>query len=261
MQSLQPKKPDLLIVCATELEMAYFLKSCPCESKKNTKTQNKIFSGKLYINEKKHQTYDLLITGPGVFNTVHALTAYLERKTPLLILQTGIAGVFKQTGLHIGDIAIAKQERYIHTGVLSQEQNASLKALPFNLISNCALTKKGIYSFDQNLINFYYNLLLNKFSKKSLKKKVCVVKNDFITTSLLTSSFAQAQKRYFLFSCPVMESMEGAASAHVAMLYNIPILEIRAASNFTGEKDKSKWDIDKSARQLKKICELVLLKE
>ena len=58
-----------------------------------------------------------------------------------------------------------------------------------------------------------------------------------------------------------MESMEGAASAHVAMLYNIPILEIRAASNFTGEKDKSKWDIDKSARQLKKICELVLLKE
>lgn len=36
------------------------------------------------------------------------------------------------------------------------------------------------------------------------------------------------------------EAMEGAAFAHIARLYKIPMVEIRAASNFVGERDKAK---------------------
>ncbi len=44
--------------------------------------------------------------------------------------------------------------------------------------------------------------------------------------------------------------MEGAACSHIAALYDIPVIEIRSASNFVGERDKSKWDIDLAIKHL-----------
>jgi futalosine hydrolase len=54
-----------------------------------------------------------------------------------------------------------------------------------------------------------------------------------------------------------MEAMEGAASAHVAALYHIPMVEVRSASNFVGERDKSKWDLDLAIERLGMVCSLV----
>nr|NJM04330.1 hypothetical protein [Desulfobacula sp.] len=104
--------PDLLILCATLAEMSYFLSAHPPKAERVTRTGPRIFSGRL--NDK---AYDLMITGPGVFNAAHALTVYLEQASPALVLQTGIAGVFRETGLDIGDVAVASSEHYIHTGI------------------------------------------------------------------------------------------------------------------------------------------------
>jgi futalosine hydrolase len=38
------------------------------------------------------------------------------------------------------------------------------------------------------------------------------------------------------------------------LLYDIPIIEVRSASNYVGERDKSKWDIDLAAKQLGWVC-------
>ena len=54
-----------------------------------------------------------------------------------------------------------------------------------------------------------------------------------------------------------MEAMEGAASAHVASLYKVPMIEIRVASNFVGERDKTKWDMEKAAKHLVMACALI----
>ncbi len=132
--------PDILIICATDFEVSYFLKLCPCKLTRSTKTGLKIFSGKTCkktYDQKASKTYDLIITGIGILNTAHALTAYLEHSSPALILQTGIAGVFKQTGLNIGDIAIATQEQYIHTKIQK------------NHIVKDPLQLSRIYSFEQ----------------------------------------------------------------------------------------------------------------
>jgi futalosine hydrolase len=230
--------PDFLILCATLPEISHFLTICPGESKRLSKTGLEIISGKIH-----HKTYDLMITGPGVFNAAHALTVYLEQTSPFLILQTGIAGVFKASGLKIGDVAIATREHYIHTGIQSDclENNP----LPFDLIDKNPLSREGIYPFERERVDHYHEIL----SHALLKNKITITKGSFITVSSITSSFKQASQLYLLFS-PVMESMEGAACSHISALYDIPVIEVRSASNFVGERDKSKWDIDRAAKQL-----------
>lgn len=229
---------DLLIVCATHTESAPFLARYPGES--STFGQTGLAASKGKIGEK---TYDLLITGPGSFNAAHALTAYLEDSTPELIVQTGIAGVFKETGFKIGDLAVATREQYIHTGI----ETGSIRNQPllFDLIENKPGTREGVYPFDYALVNKVYWAV----SQEAENHDIGLGKGLFLTVSSITSSFETATRIYEEFS-PVMEAMEGAASAHVASLYDVPMIEIRAASNYVGEKDRSKWDIDLAAEQL-----------
>lgn len=234
--------PDLLIVCATQGEISHFLTLCPSESKQVTRTGLTILSGKVH-----GKTYDLMITGAGVFNAAHALTVYLEQSFPALILQAGIAGVFKQTGLHIGDVAVATQEHYIHTGV----QTGALEnaPLPFDLLEAAPLSRKGIYEFEPETVDHTHDILSRAFSMTRTR----IIKGSFITVSTITSSMSRARQLYSVFS-PVMEAMEGAACVHIAALYGIPVVEVRTASNFVGERDKGKWDIDLAAKQLGVVC-------
>jgi futalosine hydrolase len=107
-------------------------------------------------------------------------------------------------------------------------------------------TRKGRYEFDPALVDRFYEHLSPILSKKS----ILVAKGRFITVSAITSSQIMASRIYSAFSSPLMEAMEGAAAAHIAALYKIPIIEIRAASNFVGERDKTKWEINKAVRHI-----------
>ncbi len=234
--------PDLLIACATSHEMAPFLKKYPAKTTSVTRTGLRLFFGHIHS-----KTYQLVLTGPGVFNTVHALTACLEQETPGLILQTGIAGAFLQSGLGIGDIAVAVQERYVHTGVTKGALEIS--PLPFDLIEGYPSTRQGVYPLDKKLTQACYDQICQTFQSQRIK----ISEGDFITVSAITASKDLADQIHQGFS-PVMEAMEGAASAHVAQMYRIPFIEARAASNRVGERDKLKWDIKKAAEQIVKIC-------
>jgi futalosine hydrolase len=229
-------KTDLLILCATLPEVNSFLSVFPPDSKRMFKGGAFLFSGK-----KGDQSYDLLISGPGVFNTAYALTVYLEHLSCSMILQTGIAGVFKQSGLCVGDMAVASGEQYIHTGV--RTDLIMNKPLPFDLIDSVVSTREGRYVFDPETVNRFYDHLHSYFADGHTQ----VAKGAFITVSAISGSQEVASQLYSAFS-PVMENMEGAAAAHIAALYKIPLIEIRAASNFVGERDKTKWDIDKAVK-------------
>ncbi len=237
--------PDLLILCATVHEVSIFLNRYPAESEIKSRSGRITFSGKI-----DQKAYDLLLTGAGVFNAVHALTAYLEHKSPQLILQTGIAGIFPLSGFSIGDVVVATQEHYIHTGVQSDSVNPA--PLPFDLIQDHPSTRKGIYQFDEKRVDQCYKKMVSAF-RDNLNK---AGKGDFITVSTITGSKESAANLYASLS-PIMEAMEGAASAHIALLYDIPFVEVRSASNFVGERDKSKWDIKMAAEQIPKICSAI----
>jgi len=232
-----------LILCATRFELARFLDQCTGLVRRKTPPGLTLYSGIL-----DHIPFDCMISGPGVFNTVHGLTVYLEGSRPSLVLDTGIAGVFPCSGLVCSDIGIAVQEQYIHTGVGCNTPDFS--PLPFDLIENRPLTRQGIYPVDSGLLDIYHGLLTRNVP-------AAVVRGNFITVSSITASPNQAQKIYNRFS-PVMEAMEGAAALHVAGLYDVPIIEIRAASNFVGERNRDKWDFPLACERVRQICELVI---
>lgn len=58
----------------------------------------------------------------------------------------------------------------------------------------------------------------------------------------------------------VIESMEGAALHYVALMESVPFLQIRAVSNYIGERDKSKWLLQKAIGNLNQQLERLLKK-
>lgn len=203
----------------------------------------------------RSNTFGIVITGPGVFNTVHALTAVLEnpdlKLKPGLILQTGIAGVFKESGYGIGDIAVALREHYVHTGVGWEPFRN--KPLPFDLSAFFPESRSGVYPMDQPSADAVYGRLSRACSGTAFK----IARDRFITVSTITATFDAASQIYMNYQ-PVMESMEGAASVHVATLYGLPVVQVRAASNYTGERDKSNWNIELAVERVGWACKRIL---
>jgi futalosine hydrolase len=225
-------KNDILLVSATKEEISALLNISDIKSETTTDSNKTIISAEI-----DRIGYDILITGPSVINASHALTIALERHRPKIIIQTGYAGVFKESNLKIGDISIATEERYIHTGVESHSSYMIPADLPFELIENAPGTKSGVYRFNKEYTDSAYQILL----ENCLAKRYSIAKGTVLTVSTITATQETATHLSKAFS-PLMEAMEGAASAHIAALYNLPFLEIRSGSNYVGERDKTKWN-------------------
>ena len=281
---------QVLILCATRLEMAAFLGRQPAGFTGRSDKGLRLFSS-------PDQSWDLVISGPGVFNTARSLTACLERFQPEYILHTGIAGKFDSFGLNLGDAAVAVTDTYIHTGVdrcwsgtgrpvdtdseIMQSRSdhtafkipkghpenlnpmsapaplsgaygyqIPLEPLPFDLIAGQAITRQGVYVLDPDMAESCRALLARSLGCR-------VIQGPFVTVSAITGSYEKAAALSQVFS-PVMESMEGAAAAHVAALYQVPMVEVRAASNRVGERNKTRWDIQTAVHTVADICETVL---
>ncbi len=175
----------------------------------------------------------ILITWPGIVNTVQALSAAIEDSRPSLIIQTGCAGAFKETGLKPGDIGIATEEIDIHLGIEPENENRPLNDLPFLLMKCHDFDIKNRYPVDHKLVDSAFKILKDLFIVK---------KGLFITSSTITATDKRAEHLYKQFG-PCMENMEGSGAAHVALYYNIPFLEIRSASNIAGKRDINLWNL------------------
>ncbi|MGC2424152.1 MAG: futalosine hydrolase [Nitrospirota bacterium] len=189
---------------------------------------------------------DVLVSGMGQVNAAHALTAYFERHNPLPehVIMGGSAGAFKGSGLHIGDVCFATEEIYADTGVNSPEGFSGLEATGIPLAEI-----KGAK---------YYN----RFPVRGLSDKIDnamflfrISSGPFATVSAVTGTEAAAagmEKRWGA----VCENMEGAAAAHVSLLYGVPFAEVRGISNMVEDRDRSRWDIKTACAN----CALIIKK-
>jgi futalosine hydrolase len=57
---------------------------------------------------------------------------------------------------------------------------------------------------------------------------------------------------------PDVESMEGAAAHYVCLMENIPFIQVRAVSNFAGERDKNKWKMQEAIAALNSTLKKML---
>lgn len=193
------------------------------------------------------------ITGIGSVNTASRLTRFIERVEPDLVIQAGIAGTFRDSGLGIGDVAVADREVYIHAGVENPVSSYPLDPLPFPLVEDQKETCRGVFHPDPDFSETAQKSAETAFSDTGVKVK----KGLFITVSTITASHETERLLYNRFA-PLAESMEGAAAAQTANLYGIPFVEIRAVSNFVGIRDKSRWNIPKACRNACSACAEVI---
>lgn len=225
------KNLDVLITASVDGELAQLVTALSSISKQRVGGRT-FFTGTLSGSH-----VGVLITGPGMINAAQAMTAVLEQIKPDLIIHTGCAGAYDQSGLVIGDVGIALSDTDIHTGIES-ENLVCPDPLPFPLFDSAWGSVTSVYPLNQALGAKAKALLSTAFEKQNVR----VACGAFITVSTITATEQRAQSLQMAYE-PIMESMEGSASAHIARLYQIPFLEIRSVSNRVGKRDKSLWNL------------------
>ncbi len=181
-------------------------------------------------------------TGVGILATAVALMKIISKEKPDLIIQMGIAGSFNSATAPLGKIVFVKNET----------------------IGDLGVTEKGQWSdiFDLNLMKkskppFVNKLLPNPFVKQYNLLKLPVV--HAVTVNQITTNKKHIEQLILKYN-PVIESMEGASLHYVCTDANIAFLQIRAISNYVGERNKAKWQIKEAIENLNK-CVILLLEK
>lgn len=176
---------------------------------------------------------DMLVTGVGMLATAWQLSRYISIKRPELIIHAGIAGCFNR------DTPLCK--------VFTVETE---------LIADLGVHEHGVWKdvFDMGLGKasaFPFSRKELRNPHKELLKKIKLPRVRAITVNTISSGKKQVAERQLHYR-PLLESMEGAALHYVALLENIPFVQLRSVSNYAGERNKKHWRIAESVEALNK---------
>ncbi len=178
----------------------------------------------LYTGESARLKVYFHQSGVGMLATAVSLMRLVWEEKPDLVIQAGIAGCFDRS-IPLGKVVIIKEESLGDMGV---EEDGKWKDL-FDL----KLEKSSYPPFERRKLP---NPWLSKYNLLTLPEVNAVTVNQVSTG---TDRIQQVVKKYN----PVTESMEGAALHYICREANIPFLQIRAISNYVGERDKRHWKI------------------
>ncbi|MGQ0738565.1 MAG: futalosine hydrolase [Bacteroidota bacterium] len=195
----------ILIISATAKELDTFL---------NQYRQGKSWKG---------YEIDLLVTGVGLTATSSNLTRQIHLKRPGLIIQAGTGGCFDRA-VPLGSVVAVKQDRIADEGAIEAKQ---LKTV-FDL---------GLRG--RNTFPYAGGWLMNRSTEMS---KIKLKKVKAISVNCISSSKEMIRLHRDRYH-PVLESMEGAALHYVCLMERVPFIQIRAISNYIGERNKNKWKL------------------
>jgi len=165
-----------------------------------------------------------LRTGVGAVNAAHALTRFLEREGALAVVVCGVGGAYPGAGLAIGDVVSAEEECYGDLGADSPEGFLDMKALGLPVVDGPA--------------PLHNSLPMQLFPVARRAR--------FVTVNTCTGRLDVARSLAARTGGAV-ESMEGAAIAHVAHLHGVPAGEVRGISNLAGDRDRRAWRLREAA--------------
>ena len=174
---------------------------------------------------------DVLVTGIGLTAATYSLTKHFSLRRPDLVIQAGVAGCF-DTRLPLGAVVAIKQDTIADESVVELERLKTLFDLRL-VPQNATPYKKG----------WLVNPDAGLFRRSRLKGVKGISVNQISTDKKMIRFY----RSHF---DPVTESMEGAALHYVCLRENIPFLQIRSISNYIGERNKKKWNMQDSIRNL-----------
>lgn len=178
-----------------------------------------------------------LVSGWGILNSALALSQALIEYAPLAVVNVGICGAYAADSLRLGDALWIGQDTLADLGAFDGAQFLSPADLgwPVSYQWNCKAPDE-----------------LKTWTQAELKS-LQTLKGPFkgATVQSCTGSHQRSlemQGRGF-----ELESMEGAALAACASKNGIPIVQIRAISNYAGPRDFSQWKITEALASLRKV--------
>ena len=179
----------------------------------------------------------LVETGIGAVNTAHALTCVLQARRPDVVLQMGVGGAYPGAGLALGDLALASAEIYGDLGVRTGDGWYSAEFIGIPVVER-GRAYFNSFPVDRKLMERAREVLQGGWSEPAPALRV----GPFVTVQECSGLAEMGQERGERFDA-VCENMEGAAAAHVCLLYGVSFVELRSISNQVEDRRTDKWDL------------------
>jgi futalosine hydrolase len=184
---------------------------------------------------------EVVVTGIGSAITAYGLSKKISQRRPDIIIQAGIGGSFREE-LPPGSACFVDEEVLADLGAIDGGGFADI----FDL---------GLA--DSNDEPFRNRVLPNPYAEKWKAFGLPFVRGA--TINCISSTPVQAQMIARKYD-PAVESMEGAALHYVCLMESVPFIQLRAVSNFAGERDKRNWKLQEAIGVLnEKVREMLLL--
>ncbi|RYD53050.1 MAG: futalosine hydrolase [Sphingobacteriales bacterium] len=174
------------------------------------------------------------ITGVGVCAATFALTRALLSDTYDAVILAGIAGSFDRS-LVLGTVVQVTGDRFGDLGVEDNGQFIDLVQLGF------ATADKLVPE-----------TIVPDMALPDLPKR------NAITVHTATGTTATAAHRLHTYG-PVLETMEGAAIHYVCRQLQMPLLHLRAVSNYAEARNRPAWNIGGALKNLNEVLKELLL--
>ena len=170
-------------------------------------------------------------SGIGMLASSISLMKMFTQETPTLIIQVGIAGCFDRK-IPLGKVFAVNNDFAGDIGVMENKVWKDLFDMKLDKPNDAPYEKKSLP-----------NPWLNQFNLLKLPTKKGVTVNTISTDKNQIQLLGGRYKA-------VLESMEGASLHYMGRDLTIPFIQIRAVSNYVGERDKSKWKIQEAIYNL-----------
>jgi futalosine hydrolase len=182
----------------------------------------------------------LAVTGIGKVNAASAVTALLDRFDAELLINVGCAGAYAESGLTVGDLALATAEVFGDEGVMTPDGWHSLE-----LIGIPAVAGNGEQYFNRFPLTRW---AADKAAHVAQEAGITLHRGGFVTVSTVSGTAERGAELFRRFG-GICENMEGGAAVQVATLYGADCLEVRGISNLVEDRDLSRWDIPLAAER------------
>lgn len=178
--------------------------------------------------QKPHLHY--LVTGVGVPACMYTLQEKLQQNSYDLVIQAGIGGCFDPT-VPLSSVYAVVKDVFADAGIFEKGQ--------FKTLFEVGLA-------DPNQLPFSNGWLQNS---TEIISSINLPQANAITVNTVSEDEGVSQLYLSKYQA-LVESMEGAAFHYVCIQQNIPFLQIRSLSNYVGERDKTKWEMQASIQSL-----------
>ena len=170
-------------------------------------------------------------SGVGMLASSVSLMKMVVQETPTLIIQMGVAGSLDPK-IPLGKVFVIKDDVVGDLGVMENKQWKDLFDLKLDSANDNPFEKKSLP-----------NHFLNQYNLLKIPTKKGVTVNTITTDKKIIDRYRTKYKAQ-------IESMEGAAIHYIGRDLSVPFIQIRAVSNYVGERNKAKWKMKEPIYEL-----------